>query len=167
MMEIDHAFCNNCKRRGDDLSIEEFDRARLAGKQSKSYWGVGKLPRGQQTVLLCSRCQRYLLENSSDPCDYWYAMVYIFLAHTTSNDVINVSIAERWKVIPDSWRPWWREEFEGKLGIEECESAFVDVTAELSKAEAAIESLKWKKLAPIMDKHFAYPEVSRCWFPKG
>jgi len=138
----------------------EFHRCLFRGKSSRAYYNIGKLPKKKISVRLCGSCERYLLEKSNDPCDYWAAMIYEFLTHGNSPGVVEVSFQERWKILPQTWRGWWEDEFEDAM-IDECEPVFVDVTKELKEVENAISQLRWRNLAATMDKHFAYPEVRR------
>ena len=138
--------------------LQEYDRDRFKHKQSKTYWNIGKLPRHQDTVVLCSCCYRYILEGSNDGNDYWPSMIYSFLSYTSSSDSIEVPFRHRWKMVPDSWRHWWTDEFHDR-GIDAIDAVFVDMTKELRALEDAISKLKWVGLEDAMDKHFAIPEV--------
>ncbi|CAJ1944663.1 unnamed protein product [Cylindrotheca closterium] len=166
--------CVNCKRTGDDVRVKQYSRVLLRGRHRKTYNCVPKLTTEENIILrvhgqdalkvwLCSCCDHYLLGGSNDPADYWPAMVYKFLVHENSEHSINVSVYEKWQLIPSTWRPWWRSHF-AMYNFDETEkSLFVDFTEELEEVKEAIDDLGWVRLTKQMDKHFAYPEI-RCPF---
>ena len=156
-MKIDNEnrCCDNCKRRGSDIRLTSYGRDRYCRANRLTYYSI---PRTLPFAFLCSSCDHYIIEKSKSASDYWPAMVYMFLKHENSPNVLSVSFEERWKVIPQTWRAWWEQEFANKLdGQEEC--LFVDRTIELEQLEAALSDNNWLPLARQIDQHVAYPEV--------
>lgn len=166
--------CANCKRVGSDLNICKVNRELLKGKHNRQYYSIPNLTKEEKkmrrhfgpdavNVYLCSCCVRHLLENSGntyDANDYWPAMIYKFLSHKNSEYVEKLSFHHKWSLIPATWRHWWETEFQDSI-IDAPNPVFVDVSQELQEVTEAINELKWNHLARCMDKHFAYPEVSR------
>lgn len=170
MLRSNNISCSNCRRKSDDIRVTEYSRTLLKGKHSKVFYALPPMSNEQVNlrrregddavkVWLCSHCDRYLLEGSNDACDYWPAMIYKFLVHQNSETAVSVSMEEKWKLIPTSWRSWWEEEFEW-FGLDVAGDAlFVDLTKERQNVLNAISELKWLYLAEQMDAHFAFPEV--------
>ena len=163
--------CDNCRRKGPDLKVRRFPRTGLKGKHSKTYYAIPKLTKEQKRscrrncendthVMLCSCCERYLLEGSTDANDYWPSMVYEFLVHTNSKDSLKVRFWQKWRLIPATWRPWWQDSLLYLRQSIENMPLFVDLTGELQEVKETIEELRWVRLAKCMDTHFVYPEVS-------
>ena len=161
-MPITNIACGNCKRRDAGLSVRQFSRQLLLHKHSRPYFSLPKLTRqelatrrrhGQDAVKvwLCCHCERHLLENSNDVCDFWPAMVYKFLNHENSKHSNKVVFRDRWKLIPSTWRHWWDDEFQDRELDANEESLFIDVSVELEKTKKAIANLTWKNLAECMD----------------
>lgn len=151
--------CDNCRRRGEDINLKPYDRVRYNRRHRLAYYAI---PRECKRAFLCGCCDRYIIEQSKNASDYWPPMVYIFLTHKNAPNVLKVPFKERWKAVPQNWRPWWQFEFRQQIdqqGSRHDECLFVDVTQELEDFNSALSELKWLRLAREMDKHLAYSEV--------
>ena len=154
--------CQNCRRRGDDLSFCLVTKRELQHNSRLKYYNIDS---NDEHVRICSSCYCYFFENGCDKnCkDYWPAMVYKFLVHENADIGIKVSFEAKWSLLPVKWRRFWREEFshmqmDGEDGEEV--GAFVDMSEEYSMALDVIEKNRWSSLSKCLDKHYAYPEVS-------
>jgi predicted GIY-YIG superfamily endonuclease len=157
---VDEAeFCYNCQRRHVDL--EWIPRQQISRLSRKTYFCISLR---HAEVALCSCCKVYLQAGATE--GFWPAMVWSFLSdkNNESSMLITLSLEEKWKFIPLTWRGWWLETVEhAGLTMHYPPPEVVDVTIDRNELTAALSSLRWKRMAPAMDKYLAVPSVRCPW----
>jgi predicted GIY-YIG superfamily endonuclease len=158
--------CCNCHRYLDRADLKNVSRVLLRYKRRKKYFNI----RNDENIvncLLCKLCIRYLLHDGSKVEDYWPAMIWTFLfKRTLYDDAIERSLFDKWRLIPAKWRYWWIhdvQEIDDRLLVTYPDPAFVDVTDDYNEFNECIRKLKWRSLAPAIDKFLAIPTVRCPW----
>ena len=157
--------CQNCYRTG--ISISSIQWNELSRKKRKKYFSI----RGCIVIEinLCDLCLQYLLGRSKSPqcAHYWPSMIWKFLTHKALHvSCIEIDVKNRWKLIPEQWRPWWiykLKQIDNDLTITYPEASFHLGTRDFNILMQAIHDLEWKSLAKAMDAYLSYPSV-RCPF---
>jgi hypothetical protein len=108
-------------------------------------------------------CKIYLLNDKKpNPATYWPAMIWCFLTSQASSDnIMQLTVEEKWAFLPSQWRFWWQEEL--GLSLEVPLPRFALKDKELKELETTVDTLEWRSLGQVMDEHMTFPEVRCPW----
>lgn len=107
--------CSNCKRRG--VEISPFIAALVKKRNRKKFYCI---PPVDGNIDLCRCCSGYLLNKKNVYGQYWPSMIYKFLQNHVEDedeDIVRKTFAEKWRLLPSSWRGWWEFEFRNELSV--------------------------------------------------
>ena len=151
--------CNNCHR--VRVETQSISASELRKKHAKLYFNMGTLSTSE--VSLCQLCKQYLLsDKKANATTYWPAMFWAFLtSRQLSNDVVHLTLEEKWGYLPSQWRLWWFEEL--NLDMDVPSPRFVLKDTQVDKLKEVVETLEWLSLSRAMDEHMTYPEVRCPW----
>lgn len=114
-----------------------------------------------KNALVCNECYQYLMAPTAIDRDKnvsWPAFAWSVLKNPQH-------VSQVWKLVPDTWRPWWKDAIISRFGEYEFQahidgnSLFHDVSHEMEMDLDALQNLRWTKDLMEREVSLALPTV--------